>query len=138
MPCMNTLTCPGNHLARTDASRRVHWAGSRIREHSRNQNSRRQRRERDQALGDRSCTFREKFWFGLPLLHFPASERGQERRRCMSIPTLLASPPGGGEEHEWRAPAKCALPFISILKSVRSTIPTPAERPTPNRRHGAA
>src|SRR5471030_927669 len=47
--------------------------------------------------------------------------------------TSLASPPGGGEEREWRAPAKCALPFISLLKSVRSTIPTPSNalRPAP-------
>src|SRR5476649_2520143 len=49
---------------RADASARASRTVSRIREVSRNQNSRRQRRERDQELGDWSCTFREKFGFG--------------------------------------------------------------------------
>jgi hypothetical protein len=63
MPRMNTLPFPAKHRAPGDASRRVSWAVSRIPEISRKQNSRRQRRERDQALGERSCTFRENFDF---------------------------------------------------------------------------
>jgi hypothetical protein len=39
---------------------------SRIRERSRNQNSRRQRRETDQVLGERTCTFRENIEFECP------------------------------------------------------------------------
>ncbi len=77
---MNFLTCPSGpprtvslrqpssfcFPTRSIARDPAHESASRIRELSRNQNARRQRRETDQVLGERICTFRENFRFETP------------------------------------------------------------------------